>query len=898
LIGAKIGPYEITAKLGEGGMGEVYRATDSKLRREVAIKVLPSAFVADRERLSRFEREAQLLAQLNHPNIAAIHGLEESGGVRALVMELVEGPTLADRLEDGALPLAESVAIARRIAEALEEAHGKGIVHRDLKPQNVKADLDGRVKVLDFGLAKAMDPIAAGPSAAAQLAHSPTLTMGATLQGVILGTAAYMSPEQAKGLPVDKRTDIWSLGVLLLEMLTGRRAFPGDTATETLAAVLRAEIPLGDLPPGTPGSIRRLLRRCLERDRANRLHDVADVRIVLADLEAGRSDDSVPSVPIAPVSAGRTRSRALGAVLALTLSAAAFVFGWFLHRPPAKPVPAVADDAVVRKVTFEPGLEAEPSFSPDGNYVAYTTNARGSLDIAVLPVAGGEVRYLVESAADEAHPAWSPDGTRVAYTAAHDEAGRLRALGGLGALTPFVQGHGGDIFLAPAAGGTSVRLVDRAAYPTWSPDGQQIAFLSDRGGQWDIWRIPARGGEPTQVVNDDLIDYQPAWSPDGKWIAFASISGLRVVRSEGGAAPLLLVEAGSAILSPSWSADGHWLYFSWNRTSAKASLWRLELGPDGRAASAPERISLGGQSDIDLAIGAGGRRLAWSRAEYAPDLWELERASGALHQVTSTSSSEDYPQLSPDGRSIVHTSDRTGRVGIWILDRQDGRVEAMTPPEISASAPRWSPDGRSVVYATRDEAGRSTIRIQERGGLTARVLARATADGELLAGPSWSRDGSRIVFSRSPERGEQELVTMSLSGDSKTLARFPVGSNINFPCFLGESTVVLQNESGGEPRQIFSVPAAGGEPRQLTHGTAELSHPQGSPIDDDEILVVVDHKNVAIVSAARGDVTLLTHFDDSTVLVDYPSWSADGLRIEFSITRKVGDLFLLENPAP
>jgi Tol biopolymer transport system component len=266
--------------------------------------------------------------------------------------------------------------------------------------------------------------------------------------------------------------------------------------------------------------------------------------------------------------------------------------------------------------------------------------------------------------------------------------------------------------------------------------------------------------------------------------------------------------------------------------------------------------------------------------------------------LTATSSSEDYPHLNPDGRLLVHTSDRAGRVGIWVLDRQDGTLEAMTPPELGAGSPRWSPDGRAVVYSSADEADHGTAVIQERGGLTARVLSRTPRAGDLVSGPQWSRDGGRIVFVRGSPGNGQELVVMNLTGGETVLARFPEGANAAFPCFLGDSTVVFQHETGGAPRQIWSVPAAGGEPRQLTHGTAELSHPQGSPLDDDEILVVVDHKNLAIVSAARGDVTLLTDFDDSTVVVDYPSWSADGRRIEFSLTRKVGDLFLVENPAP
>jgi len=287
--GTRLGAYEITSKLGAGGMGEVYRATDSTLRRDVAIKVLPAAFTEDADRLERFEREAQLLAQLHHPNIASIFGLEESGGTRALVMEMVEGEDLSARIARGPVPIDEALPIARQIAEALEAAHAAGIIHRDLKPANVKVKADGTVKVLDFGLAKAMEPTALSGG---NLANSPTLTGRATQLGMIMGTAAYMAPEQARGSAVDKRVDIWAFGVVLYEMLTGDQLFDGESAVDTLSAVMRQEIDLAKLPAGTPAELRRLLRRCLERNAKNRLHDIADARIVLDELQRGIQEEA------------------------------------------------------------------------------------------------------------------------------------------------------------------------------------------------------------------------------------------------------------------------------------------------------------------------------------------------------------------------------------------------------------------------------------------------------------------------------------------------------------------------------------------------------------------------------------------------------------------------------
>ena len=427
MIGERIGVYEITAKLGDGGMGEVYRANDSRLGREVAIKVLPATFTEDPERLARFEREAKLLAQLHHPNIASIFGLEESSGVRGLVMELVDGPTLADRLAQGSLSIEESLAIARQIAEALEAAHEKGIVHRDLKPQNVKASIEGKVKVLDFGLAKATEPAVAASGSAADLArsptvlNSPTLTAAGTQLGVILGTAAYMAPEQAKGFAVDKRVDIWAFGVVLYEMLVGRSLFAADTVSDTLAGVLKSEVDFARLPEATPPAIRRLLRRLLERNPKNRLHDIADARIVIDDVLAGRIEE--PSAR--EFSAARAAPRWLRLLpwaLAALLGALALVAmrGRDTGPAPRSELTRLPLDLGDKPVSLSYGAGAV--LSPDGRRMAWVTGKReggpGNLSrIAVLDFGGGEARLLdgTERAQD---PVFSPDGDLLGEIAA------------------------------------------------------------------------------------------------------------------------------------------------------------------------------------------------------------------------------------------------------------------------------------------------------------------------------------------------------------------------------------------------------------------------------------------------------------------------------------------------
>ena len=331
-VGSRLGHYDVTALIGEGGMGQVYQATDTKLKRQVALKILPEAFSADPERLARFQREAEVLASLNHPNIAAIHGLEEAEGIRALVLELVEGPTLADRIKRGPIPLDEALPIAKQIAEALEAAHEKGIIHRDLKPANIKVREDGTVKVLDFGLAKALDPSPTGDPS-----ESPTLTAMATQMGVIMGTAAYMSPEQARGKTVDKRADIWAFGCVLYEMLTGQMAFHGEDVSMTLASVMKSDLNVKTLPPGVPTAVRMVLRRCLEKDPGERIRDIGDVRLAMEG--AFETTVSAPSEPVVrPQLQVWQRPAVIAAALVATLVTGGVVV-WSLMRPAPAPRP-------------------------------------------------------------------------------------------------------------------------------------------------------------------------------------------------------------------------------------------------------------------------------------------------------------------------------------------------------------------------------------------------------------------------------------------------------------------------------------------------------------------------------------------------------------------------------
>jgi eukaryotic-like serine/threonine-protein kinase len=526
-LGARRGPYEITAKIGAGGMGEVYRARDTKLDRDVALKILPEAFASDPERLARFEREAKTLAALNHPHIAHIHGFEDSDGVRALVLEFVDGPTLADRIAQGPIPIDEALTIAHQIADALEAAHDQGIIHRDLKPANIKVRNDGTVKVLDFGLAKALDPTSPGT---ADVASSPTITSPAlTRAGVILGTLAYMSPEQARGQAIDRRTDIWAFGCVLFEMVTGRMAFPGATVSDTIAAVLERTPDWTALPPATSPLVRHVLAHCLEKNPKHRWRDIGDVRIELNRAEAWRPQADSPS----PKTSRAAERAAWALLVALTAAGAAVVTPMFREAP----VPA----EVRFNVLFPRGVVADfaqLAISPDGQQVVAAPSFGIQQPLWLRPLASTSGRLLTGTEG-ASFPFWSPEGGSIGFFAD----GKLKRL---------------DI------NSQAVQTLADAPVPrggAWQADGT-ILFAPNAAGP--LFRVPATGGQPaaaTHLETGQNDHRAPFLFPDGKHFIYYArgtpqVRGVHVARLDGTESKRLLDADGAAV----YTRSGHLLF--------------------------------------------------------------------------------------------------------------------------------------------------------------------------------------------------------------------------------------------------------------------------------------------------------------------------------------------------
>jgi Tol biopolymer transport system component len=779
--GSRLGPYEILGQIGAGGMGEVYRARDPRLGREVAIKVLPAAMSADPERLRRFEQEARAASALNHPNILAIHdiGTNSSDGAPYVVSELLEGETLRERISGTALAPRRAIEIAKQLASGLAAAHEKGIVHRDLKPENVFLTSDARVKILDFGIAKLTQP----EGSIASQTSLPTQTPG-TEPGVVIGTIGYMSPEQVRGKPVDARTDIFSFGAILYEMLSGRRAFKGDTAADTMTAILKEDPPeLSETGKNVPPALQRIVRHCLEKSPEARFRSASDIAF---DLEALSETSSEAR---AAVVSGPAKNRILTAAIAAVAAAGLLLLAYGAgRRSPAAAAAGPPLRAYFTQLTSDPGVEEYPALSPDGKLLAYVSRASGNRDIYVLRVGGkNPIDLTKDEPADDIEPAFSPDGTQIAFRS---------------------ERQGGGIFLMGSTGESVRRLTDTGYTPAWSPDGKEIVFVTesirdplDRYYTSELWSVDVTAGAKRKLYAGDAV--QPAVSPHGLRIAFWALShgsqrDIFTIPLKGLAAgekPVAVTDDAPVDWNPVWSPDGKFLYFGSNR-GGTLNLWRIAieetsgkpLGPpeplttpsrwsgffsisgdgkqiaylaldpmtsieksafdpssQGRPLGAPTSILRGSLNLIEPDISPDGQWIALRSTGAQDDLYLLKSDGSALRQLTSDAWRERTPMWAPDGKRIAFHSDRSGRYEAWTIQPDGSGLTQLTHSKgHEVIQPRWSPDGSRIAWEDGDHAG--ILDVSKAGAETEEELPRVSET--LTFYPrSWSVDGRSIYGS-------------------------------------------------------------------------------------------------------------------------------------------------------
>ncbi|HYB52227.1 MAG TPA: protein kinase [Thermoanaerobaculia bacterium] len=886
--GTKLGPYEILAPLGAGGMGEVYRARDGKLGREVAIKTLPSEFTRDVERLARFEREAKLLAALNHPNVAAIYGLEESSETRFLVLELVPGETLSEKLASGPLPVEEALGISRQVAEALEAAHAQGIVHRDLKPANIKVTPVGKVKVLDFGLAKAFAP-EAGRSG--DISHSPTVTSGGTQKGVILGTAAYMSPEQARGKAVDRRTDIWSFGCVLYETLAGRKAFEGETVSDVMASVLTREPGWDALPPSVPSRIRDLLRRCLRKDPGRRLHDIADARIEIEDAIA-EPDAAAATGPA--VALGRRGIGVLGLFAIAVVSAAVAALATKLLTKPQAPAgsPEVLS---LRRFTPPTARSEWPNWSPDGSLLAYASNRSGNYEIYVRRGEGGQDVNITNDPGQDVQPAFSPDGGSIAFISTRSSKTGLIKIGGT--LSRNSRTFGGDLWVTPALGGAAHRLAEDANSPAWRPDGRSVLYVTGSENRRAIMEVPTGGGTSHSVLSGE----QSTWeiigigcSPDGRWISFETQLDEVFLMPASGGKPTLV---GSGF-SHAWDASSQRLWALSREADGGTRIQCADLD-DGRPAvrGQPRSISISTAYLRDLAVARDGRHLVVSEEETSRNVTRLplspagDSSAGPEEPLSSGRVIDGYPNVSPDGKSLAYISDILGRREVWLLDLATRKRERLQLPgeDLAQGEPAWLADGKQVVVHRYMRGADHAVWIASIDGSHSEEISRGRVLGTVTLQPS--PDGRSVLMGGMLISGVQQIIRYDLASRKEAAITSDPGDKFDGVWSPDGRWIAITAAKGGT-LQLFRMPASGGAMQQLTTGFERMRHPFYSP-DGKWIYIQPSHRNIYRVAAEGGPLQQVTRFPEAGLFLEEPTISPDGRYLYYCRENGASSLWLM-----
>jgi Tol biopolymer transport system component len=755
--GQTLSHYRIAGTLGRGGMGEVYIAEDTRLGRRVALKILPAGLAADAGRRGRFEREAKAVAALNHPNIVTIHSIEESGGVHFLTMELVEGETLAQMIRGGGIDLTRLLRLALELAEAMAAAHRQGITHRDLKPDNIMLGADGRLKILDFGLAKLLE------DSAAQGAASELVTREVqTEEGKIVGTAAYMSPEQAEGRPVDPRSDVFSLGIILYEMATGERPFKGDTRMSTISSILRdTPAPVTELNGNLPRHLGRIVRRCLAKDPERRYGNGRELYNDLLELkeEIDSGEIGPAAAPAAGTgAAGPGRRRGWSLAMALSIGAAIVVIATLVATvlfdsredgaagPGGPPL-----QAKFSQLTDMPGAETQPSLSPDGRMLVFASLSGAFFDI-FFQVVGGEKRFNLTagSNSDNAWPAFSPDGTRIAFTSSRD---------------------GGGLYVMGTTGESVRRLADHGFNPSWTPDGSEVLYSTQgfrvpygRAGRGELRAVEFDSGEVRSIPYDgDAV--QPVMSPHGSRIAFWGLRGGSGVRDiwtipAAGGEAVPVTDDEHTDWNPVWSPEGGYLYYGSDRNGSM-NIWRVPIDEEtGRTLGPPEAVITGSGDNVFLTVAADGRTMAYVSLQSSQNLQTMAfdpivgEPAGDPVPATRGAQLFSWPSLSPDGESIV--ASRSGsQADLYLVNRDGSDRRQLTDDPGRDRGAAWSPDGSEIAFYS-DRSGSYEIWGIRPDGSGLRQIT--DTPGTFTEMPTWSPDGTRMAVAVSITDGDVETL--------------------------------------------------------------------------------------------------------------------------------------------
>ena len=905
--GTKIGRYEIRSQLGAGGMGEVYLAQDSKLDRTVALKILPNDLSSDQSRMNRFIQEARTASSLNHPNILTIYEIEEVDTTHLIATEFIDGETLRQRINRDHVPITKALEIAIQVASALAAAHEAGIVHRDLKPENIMLRRhDDIVKLLDFGIAKLTEPV---PSAIDTEAATRALVN--TAPGTMLGTVSYMSPEQARGLEVDARTDIWSLGVVLYEIISGRLPFEGSTTSDVLVAILEKEpAPLARYSKEAPEALEWMITKALRKDRQERYQTtrelLSDLRTLKHQLEfqeelqrtgtgiqvqdkTTRQTASVPtSKSIASPSQHSYVKWLLASLLVIGLTAAVFLL---LRKSNEQTV--IATLPKLSQLTFAEGIEQYPAWSPDGSQLAFSGEVGGVRKIFLKRLETGDETQLTRGPNDDIQPAWSPDSQTIIFARSRQAGEKLQPGDVFGAF------EGGDIWSINVLNGKEDQTIDNAFNPAYSPDGKMIAFDASWVGPHRIWIADSQGHNAQQVSSDtseDVNHVRPRWSPDGSRIVFQNIERTKFNVRVADVAQRKLSWVTNDLfnnLNPVWSQSGKFIYFSSDRGGGY-NVWRVRVSPESALAGSPQQLTTGAGQDVELAISSDGKRMALSILKQNADVWKLPvspqtgKPSGPPQEVITTTREDSRASWSPDGAMIAFNSDRSGEMNIWLYSIAGGLTRQLTKGAGGDFQANWSPNGKRIVFFS-SRGGNADIWSAD---VETGSLQQLTHGSSIDINPFFSPDGKYIAY-QSDQTGRPEVWVMNADGSAaRQLTRVGVrghflrwnknGDAIIFRCPFGDKPRTMQASLDSADPQVLTDVSGG-------------SHMSLSP-DYTFIMDVVGHKTLWVSPLVSGKPEKVFEFSDPDVRIDYPVWSPDGKWVLFDRFRpQGGDIWMMEN---